>query len=224
MKWTLVMFVCVALPAICAAETPAETAGEASDVVVDLWLDGSAIHITAAQARFAGETEITMTGPRVDLGDELSVQAGEAQVSLDPAAVSASDGVEGVFAAGEPVEIRAERFRIDVKAGTGVFEGSVVVTQGTLVLVCDHLVVEYDSRTEDVRSVTATGSVEIRQGDRLGRGETAVFDRAAGTIVLTGRPYLEQGNVTLRGSTIRFDASGGEISCEGCRAIFGAGQ
>ncbi len=224
MKWTLAILGCLVLPVLAWAEATTGPAGEARDVAVDLWLEGAAVHVTAAQARFAGETDISLTEPRVDVGEELSVRAGEAQVTLDPGAVEASDGVEGVFVAEQPVEIRAERFRIDVKAGTGVFEGAVVVTQGTLVLVCEHLSVEYDSRTQDVRSVTATGAVEIRQGDRLGRGETAVFDRATGTVVLSGSPYLEQGNVKLRGSTIRFDASGGEISCEGCRAIFGAGS
>lgn len=122
---------------------------------------------------------------------------------------------------GGPVEIRSERFDLDVRAGTGTFTGAVVVTHGQLVVTCERLEVVFDPEHQAMRSVVAIGGVEIRQGDRLGRGERAELDVELGTVVLSGSPYVEQGSVRLRGTEIRFDVAGGEVACTGCRAVFG---
>jgi len=204
------------------AEEVGEPTSEAADVSVDLWLKGvPPIRVDATALSHRDSQAISLEAPRIAVGDDLHLEARDGLARLDGGELEAHGDVGATLAAGEPVEIRADRFSVDVKAGTGVFVGSVEVTQGTLVLMCDHLEVAYDRQTDEIRSVTARGGVEIRQGERLGRGEEAVFDRAGGAVELRGSPYLEEGKVRLRGQVIRFQVDGGEISCTGCRAVFG---
>ena len=204
-----------------AAGTPADDAKvRAEGVKLDLALEGiPAVTVWAEEVQGQAGQPMVVSQPRLDVGEELQL-SGERGTVERTGEVAAEGDVRALLEANAPLEIRAQRFQIDVKQHTGRFTGAVEVTQGTLVLMCEDLQVEYDADTDLVRSVVATGAVEIRQDDRLARGERAQFDRAMGTVVLTGQPYLEQGKVHLRGSVIRFYVNGGEITCEGCQAVF----
>ena len=216
------------LAGICGSSAADDPAGDpdvrAEVVAVDLWLDGvPPIHVDAQAMRSLGRRELILDRPSLTVGSALALSAAEGVAQLEEGAVRAEGEVAATVEAAEPVEIRAERFRVDVAAGTGTFDGSVEVTQGTLALVCDHLEVSYDRGVDEIRSVVASGRVEIRQGTRVGRGERAEFDRAQGLVELSGSPYLEEGGVRLQGQSIRFRVDGGEIDCTACRAVFGAG-
>ena len=215
----------VGLPGTARGGEPPEVAtSDAREVSLDLWLDGAPpIHVDADSACERQRRSLVLVRPSVAVGRELTLRAHDGVAQLDEGTLETTGEVGATLRATEPVEIRADRFRVDVRAATGVFDGAVEVTQGDLALVCEHLEVTYDRETEEISSVVATGGVEIRQGDRLGRGEKAVFDRAAGSVELSGSPYLEEGPVRLRGLTIRFRVDGGEITCDGCRAVFGGG-
>lgn len=190
-------------------------------VSLDLWLTG-APRITLQAEAVEGESggPLDVTRPQLDVGDDLSLSGDAGTVEVGSGDVTAEGDVSALLRASDPLEIRAERFAIDLKKGNGLFTGAVVVTQGTLVLLCGQLEVTYDPDGQEVRSVVATESVEIRQGDRLARGGRAEFDRATGVVELTEGPYLVQGNVRLRGTHIQFDVEGGEIACSGCQAVF----
>jgi len=209
----------LASPASASADADAEL--YAGGVSLDLWIDG-APRITLQAEAVEGESgaALDVTKPRLDVGEDLSLSGDGGTVEIGSGDVTAQGDVAAVLRARDPLEIRAERFALDLHAGTGRFSGAVVVTQGTLVLLCDQLDVTYDLDSEEVRSVVATGAVEIRQGDRLARGGRAEFDRATGIVELTDGPFLVQGNVRLRGTQIRFDVEGGEIGCSGCQAVF----
>ncbi len=204
-----------------ASGAPADDAKvRAEGVTLDLALEGMpAVTVQAQEVEGEAGQPMTVAQPRLDVGDELQLSGERGTVDLT-GEVAAEGDIRALLEAKAPLEIRAERFRIDVKQHEGHFSGAVEVTQGTLVLLCEELLVRYDEASDGVRGVVASGTVEIRQGDRLARGERAEFDRATGTVVLTGQPYLEQGKVHLRGSVIRFYVDGGEITCEGCQAVF----
>jgi lipopolysaccharide export system protein LptA len=197
-------------------------AATVSDVELDLWLpDQPALRVQADQVTTGEDRQATLSRPRVSLGSSLGLVAEDGLVDLDGGTVRADGAVHATLATGEPVEIRSEHFDLDVRAGTGTFTGAVVVTHGELVVTCERLEVTFDTDHQAIQTVVALGGVEIRQGDRLGRGERAEFDVEPGTVVLSGSPYLEQGSVRLRGTVIRFDIAGGEVACSGCRAVFG---
>ena len=206
-------------PAVASADPVATVRSEG--VSLDLWLTG-APRVTLQAGVVEGESggALEVTRPRLDVGDDLTLSGDAGTVEVESGDVTAEGEVSAVLRASDPLEIRAERFSIDLKGGNGLFTGAVVVTQGTLVLLCGQLEVTYDPDSQEVRSVVATESVEIRQGDRLARGGRAEFDRATGLVELTDGPYLVQGNVRLRGTRIQFDVEGGEIACSGCQAVF----
>ncbi len=204
-----------------AGEPPAEGARvHAEGVSLDLSLEGlPTVSVTAEEVRSDEGEPMQVQRPQVDVGGELRLTGERGTVDLD-GEVAAQGDIRAMLEAREPLEIRAERFQIDVNASQGRFTGAVEVTQGSLVLLCEELEVTYDPGTDLVRGVVASGAVEIRQEERKARGQRAEFDRATGTVVLTGEPYLEQGKVHLRGTIIRFFVDGGEITCEGCQAVF----
>jgi lipopolysaccharide transport protein LptA len=190
-------------------------------VVADLWIEGHPrVSVTAAEVQLAGDGRVELAQHELAVGDDLSIRGGEGSVSLEDGTARSDGEVSAKLLADEPLDIRAEHFQIDVRGRTGAFTGSVVVTQGTLTLLCDRLDVTYDPETHQVSRVIAAGAVEIRQDDRLGRGQQATFDRGEGTVVLSGDPFLRQGPVQLRGTSITFRVDGGEISCDDCQAVF----
>ena len=218
--WTGLMGLAL-LASVATTEPPAEGARvHAEGVSLDLALEGMpAVTVAAEEVRADDGEPMQVLRPQVDVGGELRLTGKRGTVDLE-GEVAAQGDIRAMLQAREPLEIRAERFQIDTGASQGRFSGAVEVTQGSLVLLCEELEVSYDPDTDLVRSVVATGAVEIRQEDRLARGQRAEFDRAEGAVVLTGEPYLEQGKVHLRGSVIRFHVDGGEITCEGCLAVF----
>ncbi len=209
-----------ALIASAGAEEPAP-GPRLSGVEAQLWLEGQpTVAVEAEHAVLTGDERIDLGEHRLAVGDDLTIAGQEGSISPEDASAHTHGDVSAVLRSEEPLEIRAEHFRIDARQHRGTFTGSVVVTQGTLTLLCETLEVLYDAEGGQVSSVTAAGAVEIRQGDRLGRGQQATFDRASGAVVLTGEPFLRQGPVQLRGASIRFFVDGGEIACDGCQAVF----
>ncbi len=210
---------------VLAAASP--SAAAVSDVRIDLWLPAEpALHVEAEQVLASGAPESSLRvarlrHPRVRFGDALGLAAEDGVVDLEAGTVRADGAVEATLATGEPVEVRSEHFALDVEHGTGVFTGAVVATHGSLVVTCERVEVTFDADRRAIRTVVATGGVEIRQGDRIGRGDRAEFAVEPGTVLLEGSPSLQQGAVLLRGTTIRFDVAGGDISCTGCQAVFG---
>jgi len=209
----------IAVAGVAMASPPPEATIRAEGVSVDLCIEGAPrVGLEAESVEGESSGTLEMTRPRLDVGDDLSLSGEVGAVEVGRGDVVAEGDVTAVLRAKEPLEIRAERFAVDLQEGTGLFVGAVVVTQGTLVLLCERL--DVTTEGDEVRSVVASGSVEIRQDDRLARGGRAEFDRATGIVELTDDPYLVQGNVRLRGTRIRFDVEGGEIVCSGCQAVF----
>ncbi len=130
--------------------------------------------------------------------------------------------------AGTKTTITSERMTVRNKDRRAIFEGSVVLTKGSLVVHSDVMVVFYKARDEDnsagrprsgrsgapsqdgdlsVRKIEATGQVKIEIEDGRATCRKAVYYQDEQKIVLTGRPVAwQQGNrVTGRQITIFLD-------------------
>lgn len=145
----------------------------------------------------------------------LRFGAGFAQAA-EPAVVRTSDGRP-------PLEIVAERSDWDLKARTARFLGTVQVRRGEVTMRCDALEVRY-ADAERIDRVVATGSVEVRRGERLATSAAAELDGATGRIALTGEPRLSEGPNTLVGHTIVLWLDDERATCEGaegapCRLV-----
>jgi lipopolysaccharide export system protein LptA len=83
-----------------------------------------------------------------------------------------------------------------------IFEGEVVAHQGEMTLHGDHVEVRVDQKTQEIRTVHATGNVRILKEDLVATGEVADYDALAGVAVLTGNPKVWRGKDVVVGEKI----------------------
>jgi lipopolysaccharide export system protein LptA len=104
----------------------------------------------------------------------------------------------------EPIYIQADGLEFDYEAKRVVYHGSVVVTQGKVVIHSDALTVIYEEgdKGQKLREVVATGHVVFTEGDRQAKGEKAVFDEESRTVTLSGDAMLREGLNQVEGETV----------------------
>ena len=113
----------------------------------------------------------------------------------------------------QPVSIEANRGSIDNRNKVHIFEGSVVLTQGTLVIRCEKLVVTQDAK--GFQRGVATGGKDGRASFRQrrdgrtefveGRAERIEYDGLREKATLTGRAEVKSGGDEVRGQYIEYD-------------------
>ena len=118
-----------------------------------------------------------------------------------------------------PVEITADRLDLDQAAGSAVFTGGVKVGQGTLRLAADRVEVFYDQAstqaTGKVQRMIASGNVTLANGSEAAEADHAVYEVAAGTIVMEGSVLLTQGQNALSSERLDIDLNKGTGRLEG---------
>ena len=113
-------------------------------------------------------------------------------------------GAVDFFAAADsdqPLEITSSQLEVFQEERTSVFSGDVVARQGEMTLYTDQLTVVFDDQN-DVSRVEAAGNVRIDEPLRNERGNHAVFDRGADTLILSGNAEVVQGENRIAGDEI----------------------
>jgi len=112
----------------------------------------------------------------------------------------------------KPVNLEADRVTVDESKQTATFEGNVVLTQGTLIIRGDRMIVQQD--TEGFKSGIAYGNLasfrQKREGfDEYVEGfaERIEYDSKAEKVQLFNRANLKKGNDDVRGNYISYDAA-----------------
>lgn len=114
----------------------------------------------------------------------------------------------------KPVNIEADRVTVDDRNKVHVFEGTVVLTQGTLTIKGDKLVVTQGADGFQNGVATAAGGrlASFRQkregGDGYvdGEAERIEYDSRAEKARLFNRAYVRSGGDEVRGNYIEYDA------------------
>lgn len=98
----------------------------------------------------------------------------------------------------EPTTIDARRLEVNYEENVAVFVGDVVVVDPQLRLTADRLTVRFDPGSNRIARIDAEGRVEIRQVDKNGAADKAIYTVADGRIVLEGhaRVYRERDLLT----------------------------
>jgi len=115
-----------------------------------------------------------------------------------------SAGAVDFFAAADsdqPLEITSSRLEVFQNEQKSVFSGEVVARQEEMTLYTDQLTVIFDDQN-DVSRVEAVGNVRIEEPLRNARGNHAVFDRVADTLILSGNAEVVQGENRISGDEI----------------------
>ncbi|MBW1670586.1 MAG: lipopolysaccharide transport periplasmic protein LptA [Deltaproteobacteria bacterium] len=109
-----------------------------------------------------------------------------------------------------PIHIESDLMEAMDKSGIVVFTGHVKATRGNLIIRSDKLEVFYEKRKQGVetkkavKKTVATGHVRITQGERVGTGEKAVYDKPAEKITITGDAQVLEGPNRVSGKRIIF--------------------
>jgi lipopolysaccharide export system protein LptA len=112
----------------------------------------------------------------------------------------------------KPVNIEADRVTVDDAKQTATFEGNVIMTQGTLTIRGDRMIVQQDAG--GFKTGVAYGNLasfrQKREGyDEYieGYAERLEYDSKADKLQMFDRAYLKKSNDDVRGSYISYDAA-----------------
>jgi lipopolysaccharide export system protein LptA len=111
----------------------------------------------------------------------------------------------------KPVNLEADTVRVEDKQKIAVYEGHVVLTQGTLMMTADRVDVRQDE--QGFSSGDASGKpvyfrqkMEGREEFAEGWAERIIYDSNLDKLKLMGQARLKRGDEDLRGSLIIYDA------------------
>lgn len=119
-----------------------------------------------------------------------------------------------------PVEVVADRLDLTQDAGTALFTGNVVATQGEMRLSAQWLLVEYvlladGSLGDDIKTITARDDVILVTPTEAAEGDEAVYHPLSNEVVMTGNVVLTQGLNTVAGNRMVVDLETGIGQVEG---------
>lgn len=124
-----------------------------------------------------------------------------------------------------PVEITSDALTVDQAAATASFTGTVLAVQGQLRLTAERALVEYARETSAMSRLTATGAVVLTTPTEAAESARAVYDLAAGTLVMEGDVLLTQGFGAISGERLTVDLTAGTARMEGrVRTVFKPGE
>lgn len=131
----------------------------------------------------------------------------------------------------KPVHIESNSLRVDDVRKAAVYEGNVVLTQGTLLLTADRIDVRQDERGFNSSEATGTSKpvyfrqkVEGKDEYIEGAGNRLEYDAVGEIVRLTGAARIKRGEEEVRGSVITYDMRAGTYRAQGATPEGGAGR
>jgi len=129
----------------------------------------------------------------------------------------------------KPIEVNADSASLDQKQGINVFEGNVIIIQGTLNLRAQKTVATQDASGR--QKLLATGSpVYFRQkldGKNEyvdGNASSVDYDSANNTVILTGKAQVKRGKDVVNGEQISYNTVTEIYQVKGQSASNGSGR
>lgn len=113
------------------------------------------------------------------------------------------------------VEVTSDRLSVSQGEGRAVFEGQVVVIQGTMRLEAARVEVSYGPDGQGIEEMTASGDVRLKAGTDAASGQEAVYRPDQSSLVMTGDVVLTQGAATMAGQKLDLDLATGLGQMEG---------
>lgn len=120
----------------------------------------------------------------------------------------------------KPVNLEADSVRVEDAKKIAVYEGHVVLTQGTLMMTADRIDVQQDD--QGFSSSDASGKpvyfrqkMEGREEFAEGWAERILYDGRTDKLKLSGQARLKRGEEDLRGNLITYDAKSEYYQAQG---------
>ena len=123
-----------------------------------------------------------------------------------------------------PVEVTSESLTVEDEEGVAIFEGNVVVVQGTMRLTAPWIRVDYVESEEGrtvITEMNAKDGVTYVNGPEAAESEKATYWPEDGDLVMTGDVMLTQGKRIMEGERLTVDlALGTGVMEGGVRTVF----
>lgn len=123
----------------------------------------------------------------------------------------------------EPIRIDADRLDVFDRENRAVYAGNVVAVQGDTTIRCSVLTIFFVRREgeaaatdegDSINRIECDGPVTILSSDQVATGDSAVYDRQGGQMVMTGNVALSQGPNVTRGERLVYDIDRGVANVE----------
>lgn len=115
-----------------------------------------------------------------------------------------------------PVEITADQLSVDQATGKAIFDGNVLIGQGSMRLSAGRVEVIYaGSGSGDISQLKASGGVTLTNGGEAVEAATATYSIDSSTVSLQGNVLLTQGRNALSGDKMTIDLSTGTGQIDG---------
>ena len=120
----------------------------------------------------------------------------------------------------QPIQIEANRLEVTDSKGTAVFDGNVIVVQGSTILKTSRLVVVYarggEGSNGNIRTLEASGKLAVRSGDQQVSADSGRFDMQSEQIRLSGDVVISQGPNVVTGCSLDVDLKTGAATLQPC--------
>ncbi|WP_107497879.1 LptA/OstA family protein [Thalassobius sp. I31.1] len=117
-----------------------------------------------------------------------------------------------------PVEVTADQLQVNQQDGSAVFQGNVVIGQGTMRLSAGRVRVEYQTganTTGEISRLHATNGVVLTNGAEAAEATSAIYTIGSGQIVMQGGVILTQGDNALGANQMTVNLGTGQAELSG---------
>jgi lipopolysaccharide transport protein LptA len=102
-----------------------------------------------------------------------------------------------------PLRITSETLVVNHAKNRAQFSGSVHLTRDNFELRCDRLVAFYSQKAGgELEQAEAYGNVSMRQGEKRGSSNEAIYKQSEGILILIGKAKVEDPEGMVRGEKI----------------------
>lgn len=156
--------------------------------------------LSLALAVTGGAAEIEVSGETGDLIGNVADVVGAFKLSRLPA----------------QLHVTADRMEFNFKEGRLAYDGNVDVRHGEIQLKSDSLIMTFEPEDpQSLRTIAATGNVEVVRGEEIARGQSCVYDPNKATLKLTGGATLGTGPNVVSGESVMVYIDEGRAIVEG---------
>ncbi|QQS54450.1 MAG: lipopolysaccharide transport periplasmic protein LptA [Candidatus Competibacteraceae bacterium] len=120
----------------------------------------------------------------------------------------------------QPIHLEASRGQLDQKTGVSVYEGNVVISQGSMRLTADTATIHVkDSSFERMEAVGKPVNLRYKPAvdkpEILGTSQRVEYNVGSAKVVMSGNARLVQGQDVFAGDRVEYDLKGDVVRARG---------
>ena len=120
----------------------------------------------------------------------------------------------------QPIQLEASRGQLDQKTGISVYEGNVVITQGSMRLTADTVTIYVkDNNFQRMEATGAPANLRYRptadKPEIQGASQRVEYDVAGAKVIMSGNARLTQGQDVFTGDRVEYDLKSDVVRARG---------